>query len=421
MQVAGKSRKKEEDVDSYRHETDTRKNAVPAGPSSYHTSRPNTIEDKEKVESIYRRIREILESARSGAYRAVNFAMVQAYWHIGRVVVEEEQRGKVKAEYGEYLLLNLSKRLTADFGKGFDTSNLRYMRLFYLAFGNMNAVRPQSPSQEICDAVRHISPRKGRSHAVRDELPVVRPELSWTHYRLLLKVDKPDVRCFYIEECIAGNWSTRQLERQINTFYYERILSSRDKKTVRKEIHKLEPSLKPEDIIKDPYVLEFLNVKGNIRFLEKDIENALIDKLQEFLLELGKGFSFAGRQQRISADGDNFYIDLVFYNYLLKCFVLIDLKTGKLTHQDIGQMDFYVRYYENKIRTETDNPTIGIILCSEKNETVVKYSVLNENKRLFASKYKLYLPTEKELKEELEREKRMIEMEFKLLKPKGKK
>jgi len=168
-------------------------------------------------------------------------------------------------------------------------------------------------------------------------------------------------------------------------------------------------------------VLEFLNVKENIRFLEKDLENALIEKLQEFLLELGKGFSFVGRQQRISADGDNFYIDLVFYNYLLKCFVLIDLKMGKLTHQDIGQMDFYVRYYENKIRTETDNPTIGIILCSEKNETVVKYSVLNENKRLFASKYKLYLPTEKELKEELEREKRMLEMEFKLLKSKSKK
>ena len=376
------------------------------------------IEDTKAVESIYRRAREILKTARSSAYRAVNFAMVQAYWHIGMEIVEGEQKGKAKAGYGEYLMRDLSGRLTKDFGKGFDASNLRYMRLFYLSFENMNS---QFLSQEICDAVRHISFRKEKGRAVRNALPVVRPELSWTHYRLLLKVDKPDVRCFYTEECIAGNWSTRQLERQINSFYYERILSSRDKKAVRKEIHKLEPSLKPEDIIKDPYVLEFLNVKDNIRFLEKDIENALIDKLQEFLLELGKGFSFAGRQQRISADGDNFYIDLVFYNYLLKCFVLIDLKTGKLTHQDIGQMDFYVRYYENKIRTETDNPTIGIILCSEKNETIVKYSVLNENKRLFASKYKLYLPTEKELKEELEREKRMIEMEFKLLKPKGKK
>jgi len=340
------------------------------------------------VESIYSRVREILETARTTAYRAVNFAMVQAYWHIGRTIVEEEQKGKVKAGYGEYLLKDLSQRLTKDFGKGFDYSNVKNMRQFYLTFPIGDALRSQ---------------------------------LSWTHYRLLMRVEKESARNFYIEECITGNWSTRQFERQINSFYYERLLSSREKKPVKKEIQKLEPALKPEDIIKDPYVLEFLNVKENIRFLEKDLESALIGKLQDFMLELGKGFSFVGRQQRISADGDNFYIDLVFYNYLLKCFVLIDLKIGKLIHQDIGQMDFYVRYYENEIRAETDNPTIGIILCSEKNETVVKYSVLNKNKRLFASKYKLYLPTEKELKEELEREKRMLEMELKLLKSKGKK
>ena len=346
------------------------------------------LENKKAAESVYSRVREILETARSNAYRAVNFAMVQAYWHIGREIIEEEQKGKIKAGYGEYLLKDLSQRLTKDFGKGFDYSNVKNMRQFYLIFPIGDALRSQ---------------------------------LSWTHYRLLMRVEKESARNFYIEECITGNWSTRQLERQINSFYYERLLSSRDKKSVKKEIQKLEPSLKPEDIIKDPYVLEFLNVKENIRFLEKDLESALIGKLQDFLLELGKGFSFVGRQQRISADGDNFYIDLVFYNYLLKCFVLIDLKIGKLTHQDIGQMDFYVHYYENETRAETDNPTIGIILCSEKNETVVKYSVLSESKRLFASKYKLYLPTEKELKEELEREKRMIEMELKLLKSKGKK
>lgn len=344
------------------------------------------VESSKTVESVYSRVREILETARSSAYRAVNFAMVQAYWHIGRTIVEEEQKGKGKAGYGEYLLKDLSQRLTKDFGKGFDYSNVKNMRQFYLTFPIGDALRSQ---------------------------------LGWTHYRLLMRVEKEPARNFYIEECITGNWSTRQLERQINSFYYERLLSSREKKPVKKEIRKLEPALKPEDIIKDPYVLEFLNVKENIRFLEKDLESALIGKLQEFLLELGKGFSFVGRQQRISADGDNFYIDLVFYNYLLKCFVLIDLKVGKLTHQDIGQMDFYVRYYEKEIRAETDSPTIGIILCSEKNETVVKYSVLNKNKRLFASKYKLYLPTEKELKEELEREKRMIEMELKLLKSKG--
>ncbi len=366
------------------------------------------LENKKAVESIYGRVREILETARSSAYRAVNFAMVQAYWHIGRVIVAEEQRGKAKAKYGDYLIRELSERLTNEFGKGFTISNVKYFRQFYLSFEIGHAVRGQSRLPE-------------KSHALRDVLPAVRPELSWTHYRLLLKVNKPDVRRFYIEECIAGNWSTRQIERQINSFYYERLLSSREKKPLKKEIQKLEPALKPEDIIKDPYVLEFLNVKDNLRFFEKDLESALIGKLQDFLLELGKGFSFVGRQQRIAADGDNFYIDLVFYNYLLKCFVLIDLKIGKLTHQDIGQMDFYVRYYEKEIRAGTDSPTIGIILCSEKNETVVKYSVLNENKRLFASKYKLYLPTEKELKEELEREKRMIEMELKLLKSKGKK
>jgi predicted nuclease of restriction endonuclease-like (RecB) superfamily len=346
------------------------------------------VESSKTVELVYSRVREILETARSSAYRAVNFAMVQAYWHIGRTIVEEEQNGKGKAGYGEYLLKDLSQRLTKDFGKGFDYSNVKNMRQFYLTFPIGDALRSQ---------------------------------LGWTHYRLLMRVEKEPARNFYMEECITGNWSTRQLERQINSFYYERLLSSREKKPVKKEIRKLEPALKPEDIIKDPYVLEFLNVKENIRFLEKDLESALIGKLQEFLLELGKGFSFVGRQQRISADGDNFYIDLVFYNYLLKCFVLIDLKVGKLTHQDIGQMDFYVRYYEKEIRAETDNPTIGIILCSKKNETVVKYSVLNKNKRLFASKYKLYLPTEKELKEELEREKRMLEMELNLLKSKGKK
>jgi len=346
------------------------------------------LENRKAVESIYSRIREILETARTSAYRAVNFAMVQAYWHIGREIVEEEQRGKQRAEYGASLIGELSQKLTAEYGQGFNKTNLWYIKQFYLVFKNLHALRG---------------------------------ELSWTHYRLLLKIEKEEVRQFYLSECVQSNWSTRQLERQINSFYYERLLSSRKKAPVKKEIQKLEPSLKPEDIIKDPYVLEFLNVKENIRFLEKDLESALIGKLQDFLLELGKGFSFVGRQQRISADGDNFYIDLVFYNYLLKCFVLIDLKIGKLTHQDIGQMDFYVHYYENEIRAETDNPTIGIILCSEKNETVVKYSVLSESKRLFASKYKLYLPTEKELKEELEREKRMIEMELKLLKSKGKK
>jgi len=227
-------------------------------------------------------------------------------------------------------------------------------------------------------------------------------------------VEKESVRNFYVEECIAGKWSTRQLERQINSFYHDRLLSSRKKSLVRAEIEKLEPASAPDDIIKDPYVLEFLRLKENKDYLESSLEQGLMDKLHDFLLELGKGFSFVARQKRITIDGDHFYIDLVFYNYILKCFVLIDLKTGKLTHQDIGQMDFYVRYFEQEIKQPEDNPTIGLILCTEKNETIAKYTLLKNSKNIFASKYKLYLPTEEELKKELEREKRLIEMELAL-------
>jgi predicted nuclease of restriction endonuclease-like (RecB) superfamily len=333
-----------------------------------------------KTETIYNEIKTFLENARTQAYKAINSAMVKAYWNIGRLIVEQEQKGETKSKYGQALIKELSKRLTHDFGKGFTVTNLKYMRQFYLTFPISHAVRDQS------------------------ELNTLRPELSWTHYRLLLKVENPRARNFYVQECIESNWSTRQLERQINSFYYERLLSSQNKQVVREEAETKAITLRPENVIKDPYVLEFLDLKENSQFLEKDLEEALIGKLQAFLLELGKGFAFVARQRRITADGEHFYIDLVFYNYLLKCFVLIDLKLGKLTHQDIGQMDFYVRYYEAKIRTETDRPTIGIILCSEKNETIVKYSVLEESQQLFASKYKLYLPTEEELIHELESE-----------------
>lgn len=305
--------------------------------------------------------------------------MVQAYWNIGRIIVEEEQKGKTKAYYGKQLIAELAKRLKADFGKGFDQSNLWHMRSFYLAF-------------PILDAVRR--------------------ELTWTHYRLLLRVERQEVRQFYLDECIAANWSTRQLERQINSFYYERLLSSRNKGLVKAEIKKLEPGPTPQDIIKDPYVLEFIGLKESKAYLENELEQGLIDKLHDFLLELGKGFSFVARQKRITIDGDHFYIDLVFYNYILKCFVLIDLKVGKLVHQDIGQMDFYIRYFEEEIKLTGDNPTIGLILCAEKNEAMAKYTLLKGSKNLFASKYKLYLPTEKELKEELKRERQLLELEM---------
>jgi predicted nuclease of restriction endonuclease-like (RecB) superfamily len=362
------------------------------------------------AEQLYQRISNVLADARSRAYRAVNSVMVQAYWEIGRIIVEEEQQGRTTAEYGEYLIKELSSRLTKVFGKGFDRRNLWFMRSFYLSFEMANALRSQKTPVQICDA----SIPSPDHNAVRGELPVVRPELTWTHYRLLLKVERPEVRQFYIDECIAANWSTRQLDRQICSFYYERLLASRDREPVREEIRTLEPGPTPQDIIKDPFVLEFLGMQDVPGYLEKELEQGLIDKLHDFLLELGRGFAFVKRQQRISADGDHFYIDLVFYNYILKCFVLIDLKTGKLTHQDIGQMDFYIRWYEDNVRAEADNPTIGIILCSKKNETIAKYSVLKESQQIFASRYMLYLPTEKELQAELAREKQAIEMEKRL-------
>ena len=327
--------------------------------------------------SIYLTIKEILISAREKAYKAVNFAMVEAYWNVGKLIVEA-QDGNERAEYGEELLKNLSKELTKEFGRGFTVTNLRYMRQFYIVFQ--------------------------KHHALRDEL-------SWTHYRLLMKIENEEIRKFYLNECIEENWSTRQLERQINSFYYQRILASQNKQAVRNEISQLEKGIQTEDIIKDPFVLEFMGLNDNRDFTEIEVEKALMDNLQKFLLELGKGFSFVARQKRITADGDHFYIDLVFYNYILKCFILIDLKVGKLSHQDIGQMDFYVRYFEKEIKSNSDNPTIGIILSSERNETVVKYSVLEESKQLFSAKYLPYLPTEEELKKELKRERNLIEIE----------
>ncbi|HEX7319407.1 MAG TPA: PDDEXK nuclease domain-containing protein [bacterium] len=367
-----------------------------------------------KNNKCYLKIKSILEEARHSVYRHVNFVMVQAYWNIGRVIVKEELKGKSKAEYGEYLLKELSIRLTKDFGKGFTETNLRYMRLFYLSFEIVNAARSQSLPDKIHHALRDESVSTQKDDAVRRELPVVRPELSWTHYRLLLKVDRPDVRKFYLDECIDSNWSTRQLERQINSFYYERLLVSKNKKPVKREadMRAKELSVSPEEQIKDPYVLEFLGLKEISYLKERRLEQALIDHLQKFLLELGRGFSFVARQMRISTETQHFYIDLIFYNYLLKCFVIIDLKTSKLTHQDIGQMDMYVRIFEDKMKQPGDNPTIGIILCTEKDATVVKYSVLKDSRKIFASKYKLYLPSEKELRDEIEREKQILRLSF---------
>ncbi|MDR2581606.1 MAG: PDDEXK nuclease domain-containing protein, partial [Fibromonadaceae bacterium] len=280
---------------------------------------------------LYSAVKEILELARSRAYAAVNFAMVEAYWNIGRLITENIGKD-ARAEYGKHLMRYLSEHLTKDFGKGFDESNLRYMRKFYMTF-------------PIRDALRH--------------------ELSWSHYRMIMKVENPNAREYYLEESTKGVWSTRQLERQINSFCYERVLSSKNRDAVRDEIVKKEPGIMPRDVVKDPYVLEFLGLKQNNDLYETQLENALVSHIQKFLLELGRGFTFEARQKRISFNGEHFYIDLVFYNYILKCFVLIDLKTGKLTHQDIGQMQMYVNYYTRELTNEGDNPPIGIVLCAD--------------------------------------------------------
>lgn len=314
-------------------------------------------------------------NARNKVYSTANFAMIEAYWNIGKKIIEK-QGGKDKAEYGLGLIKELSTQMTKDFGKGFTVTNLKYMRQFYLTFPN--------------------------GHALRGEL-------SWTHYRSLMRVENEKARNFYLEEAIKSAWSTRQLDRQINSFFYERLLSSKNKEEVSQTIINLEKGATPGDIIRDPYVLEFLGLVPNTDFYESDLEQALITHLQKFILELGRGFSFVARQQRFSFDGRHFRIDLVFYNYILKCFVLIDLKIGDLTHQDLGQMQMYVHYYEREMMNEGDNPPIGIILCADKSDSVVKYTLPQDEKQIFASKYKLYLPSEEELLNELNKEYLSIE------------
>lgn len=318
-------------------------------------------------------IQTILEQARDKARSAVNAAMVEAYWLIGQRIVEEEQNGQHKAEYGKRLIEDLSTALTTNFGKGFSYANLYNCRQFYLKF----------PEQDI--------------------LYTVCRELSWSHLRLIMRVDSFQAIGYYCKEAREQNWSVRQLERNIKTQSFERLLSTQVSQSSSTN------TFTHLDFIKDPYVLEFLQLPEAGQLKESKLEQAIIDELQKFLLELGKGFSFVARQMRISTETSHFYLDLVFYNYLLKCFVIIDLKTGKLSHQDIGQMDMYVRMFDDLKRGEDDNPTIGLILCDSKDETIVKYSVIQENEQLFASKYQRILPTEEELIAEIEREKRLID------------
>lgn len=330
------------------------------------------------ITTLYDDIRAIIINTRNTIYKAVNTGILEANWKIGRRIVEEEQAGASRAEYGQRVINDLAEKLSVEFGRGFDARELRRYRQFYLLFPKWDALRP---------------------------------ELTWTHYRTLIRVENERARLYYMNEAALQNWSTRALDSQIERLTYERILSSQNQLIVKEaeDAASRQAQLTPADIIKDPYVLDFPGLPSGVNFYEKDLEKALIDNLQQFLLELGRGFSFVSRQYRFKTDNENYYVDLVFYNFILKCFVLIDLKVGKLTYQDIGQMDFYTRYFEENIRTETDNPTIGIVLCTERDNTIVKYSVMNDSNQLFASKYKLYLPTEEELINELETSRKQIE------------
>ncbi len=334
---------------------------------------------------LFSNIALVIQQSRQQVQQAVNSAMVQCYWQIGCLIIEHEQQGQARAAYGKQQLQVLSQQLTLEFGKGFDASNLRNMRRFYLTF----------PIQET-----------------------VSLKLSWSHYKLLAGIENEQARAWYQQEAIQQCWSVRALERQIDKLYYERLLSSQDKALVQAEAqqhiaheNQRQQQLRPQDVLRDPYILDFLNLPSQ-HLLESDLEQGLLDNLQAFLLELGKGFAFVARQQRIRTEDQDFYIDLVFYHFKLKCFLLIDLKLGKLSHQDVGQMDSYVRIYDQQQRSADDNPTIGLILCSQKSEAVVKYSVLTDSEQLFAAKYLPFLPTEAELKLELERERIKVQAQL---------
>lgn len=316
---------------------------------------------------LYQSIKDIINFSRQKVYRMANSALLESYWQIGKIIVEDQQQGQAKAVYGKATLKNLANQLTLEFGKGFDERNLNNMRAFYQGFSIWNAVRT---------------------------------ELSWTHYRLLSRLDTEIKRNYYLTESITANWNSRELQRQINSLAFERVvkhLPANEKSSI-------------QNLIKDPYIFEFLGLNPDTKNSEFAIETSIIDHLQKFLLEFGKGFAFVARQQHIVTDTSDFFIDLVFYNYLLKCFVIIDLKTGNLAHKDIGQLDMYVRMYDDLKRNADDNPTIGILLCTEKDETIVKYSILNDENNLFASKYLLYLPKEEELKQLIEQDRLNFEL-----------
>ena len=370
------------------------------------------------TDSLFERIVTILEAARARVVRAVNSEMVLAYWHIGREIVESVQRGQQRAEYVESVLETLSGALTRRFGRGFSITNLRYFRLFYVAFAD----RTPEIRQPSVDESRRLGAGSTIHQSAIDEsgealaagakplaLHGFSPALSWGHYRTLAKVELAAARSFYEIEAERASWSLTELDRQIHTQLFARLRKSRDKAGVMDLVTRGLALQRPIDVIRDPYVLDFLDIPDSARLHESDLEAAIIEKLQHFLLELGKGFAFVGRQKRLEYDEERLYVDLVFYNCILKCYLLIDLKMGKLTHQDVGQMDSYVRLFDDRYTTEGDNPTIGLILCAEKNHAVARYSVIHDSEQIFAARYVTYLPTVEELERELIRERELIE------------
>ena len=337
---------------------------------------------------ILQDMREIIEGSRSSAYQAINLALVRRNWLLGRRISEEELNGETRAEYGLEVIKKLSKELTDEYGKGFTKTNLYNFYLFYKTF------------PEIFHAV------SGKSVAL----------LSWTHYRTLLQVKDDKARAWYAKEAAEQTWAVRTLQRNIDTQYYYRLLSSQNTEPVEQEMQQLTSNYQQDKLeyMKNPIVAEFLGLSSNIDMTETQLESAILSNLQKFLMELGKGYAFVARQQHIHTEKQDYYVDLVFYNYILKCFVLIDLKTGKITHQDVGQMDMYIRMYDELKRSEGDNPTLGIVLCSETDEDIARYSVMHGSEQLFASKYKLYLPSEEELRAEIEAQKAIFYLQQKL-------
>ncbi|MCB1659125.1 MAG: DUF1016 domain-containing protein [Moraxellaceae bacterium] len=316
-------------------------------------------------------ISDILRQAQANAYRHINKTMVQAYWLIGQRIVQENQQGEAKAAYGKSIIKNLSQALQTEFGKGFSERNLENMRAFYLQYPISQTLSAESQTPNF--------------------------ELSWSHYQMLLRIENQQERAFYEIEAAQNNWSLRELKRQFDSALYLRLALSTDKKEVLKLAQQGQCITTPQDAIKDPYVLEFLQLKQQHQYSENDLENALIDKLEHFLLELGKGFTFVARQKRISFDERHFYIDLVFYNRLLRCFVLIDLKIGDLKHQDLGQIQMYVNYYDRFVKLDEENKTIGIVLCQDKSETLVEMTLPEDNQQIFASRYQTILPSKQQL------------------------